>query len=477
MAELGSSPVADFSKIAQTGLAFSEKASQRSAARHQNVVQAFEKTEQERMQMQQNLLMLPPEAAAQLTAKVEMAMEERSKAIMAGSSILTGQTGKEFTDIAMTAAKISAVNKDLVDKYEKVRQSSQYLTNKDAYDAWFDGSKQVLTEAAAQGLDGAAQLDFFQPPTLQPDVDVISRTVPTFQRDFNPQQYVVTKDTGKVKSVSFDEKKAKVDASSFAMKQYDLGLDVTRDIDYQSVLRMYPEAGPDEVYELVSEFKSVEDELASKNIKRMEDIDAIDGITASEARRLRNGMRYLESREGVMNDYSDGLVNSIRFNEKKDVASDGGAGRDYILDFGRNRGGFGSMGFSPAAIQDAGYAPNQIVGYSSTKGGTKKQYGNGVETRYYEGLIYDGKDYKVMSYRIKPDFLQTYQSLSPEEKRDAVLDETKFDQVIEPLQKIRGDIPAKELAAMQQIAQEEYSAAKSQVSGGLGSLAKQSGLK
>ena len=464
MAELGGSPVADFSKIGQVGQFYAEKASQRSATAHQNLTNAYEQSQQALQGAKQQMLMLPPEAAAIMAGQVEEALQERSKAIMGGSATITGRSTQGFQDLAMSAAKIGSVNKDLVTKYERLRQSDDYLANKEAYDSWYEASQMTIATSAMGGLDGAAQLDFFQPPLLQPDTDILKYGANLFQNEFSPGQYADRYAGAKGSGIRFNEKKAQTDAKSFVESQYTRGYvggenDMALDIDYQSVQRLHKGAKPAEVTELIKTYKQIEDELSTRGLTSAADIEALEGVPASEKRRLKGGLDYINSRQGVMSDVEEGLVNSVRIDEVFTPASTGGGSGPKVGDFGMNKGTYGSIqSIQPDTINAAGLDANAPIGYVSTKGGNLDKYGSGSAMRYYEGLIYDGNNFKVLAYKPTPDFLQQLQtnSLTPEQIQNAIFDDSKFSQVLEDPRKLSGDIPSSEWALMQQIAQAKY---------------------
>ena len=187
------------------------------AEKQQNELKAaYAATEQQRSAANQAMLMLPPEAAEVMSQQLEKVMTERSKAIMGGSSIATGQSGQEFQELAMTAAKIGQVNKDLVDKYQRIRQSEEYSKNKLAYDTWYNSASETIAVAAESGLEGASQLDFFQPPVLQPDADIVQKNIPLYQRDFNPNMYQVVKQTGLTVTTTFDEAMYEIEEMNYS---------------------------------------------------------------------------------------------------------------------------------------------------------------------------------------------------------------------------------------------------------------------
>jgi|SaaInl74LU_5_DNA_1037368.scaffolds.fasta_scaffold01914_3 uncharacterized protein YrrD len=468
MAELGSSPVADFSKVSEIGLRFQAQAQQRSAVAHQNLVNAYEKSNQQLQEAKQQMMMLPPDVAAEFSVNVEKALNARAESIMSGSAGAVNMSTGDFADIAISAAKVSTVYKDLVNKYEKVRQSDQYAQNKAAYDEWYNISTETIKVQSAQGLDGAAQLDFFQPPVLQPDMDILAVQVPKFKGKFNPSQYINQYSTEKGQGVSFREKEAATAASGYIRGEYTNDTKVESDVDYQAAFRLNPEAKPEEVMAQVNEYKQIEDELSLQGIKTQQDIEKIDNISASEKRRLQRGLSFLTSREEVFNDLTTGLVNSIRIDEQFTAYKSTG-GEDKSTDFGHSFGMADDMSFDDKALQAAGYTAGQRFGYASTKNGSRRQYGSGNRMRYYEGIVFDGKEYKAVTYKPTPSFIAQLASnveMGTQDIESQLLDPNKFYQSIEPINKIKGDIPSGEFSVMVSLAEQEYKAGLARIANG-----------
>jgi len=458
MAELGSSPVADYSNLSEVGLRFQERAQQRSAIAHQNLVKSYEESNQQLMQAKQQMMMLPPSVAAEFSINVENALNKRAESIMSGSSTAVDMSTGDFADMSISAAKVSAVYKDLVSKYERVRQSEQYAQNKEAYDEWYNLSTETIRVQSSQGLDGAAQLDFFQPPVLQPDTNIIEYGAQLFQTEFKPSQFYNQYSTDKGQGVKFEKGKAKAAATSFVADQYgDANGKMQADIDYLSVMNMKPEAKPEEVLADIARFKSLEDELTANGLTTAEAINAQQGVPASVKREQLQGLKFIQSRETVMDQTADAFVNSIAIDENFTAYRSTGGGGEDLGDYGMNKGVISQIqNISPDTIVAAGFKPDAKIGYSSNKSGTRKTYGAGSAMRYYDGLIYDGTGFKVLAYKPTPDFLQNVGSMTDEQIRAAVMDESKFTQVIEETKQLRGDIPAAQLSAMQQIAKQQY---------------------
>lgn len=456
MAELGSSPVADYSKIGQIGLHFQQRAQQRSADEFKNVQIAFEQSNEQLQSAKQQMMMLPEGVAAQFSEEIEKVLESRATAILGGSSVSTSQSTQEFQNIAMAAAKIGAVNKDLVSKYEKVRQSAEYAKNKEAYDLWYETANETISVQAAQGLDGAAQLDFFQPPILQPDIDIIEHGTALFQNAHNPAQYRVPYNNAGGSGVKFNEEGAKSDAVSFIQKQYDLGgSEMAQDIDYQSVQRLHGEAKPDSILELISSYKDIEDELTTRGLKSSSDVDALEGVSASDKRRLKSGLEFINSRQGVMDDTAAGFVSSIRIADSHTPAttSKGGGVAD---DFGWSATTYENI-LSAATITKENLTPGAPIGFVSTKGAATDSYGKGENMRYYDGMTFDGESYMIRGYRPSAEWLASAASrtIDAEGIKDALF-EGNFTEMLIPLSRVSGDIPNAELQTMINLAEQNY---------------------
>jgi len=457
MAELGSSPVADYSKIGQIGLHFQQRAQQRSADEFKNVQIAFEQSNEQLQSAKQQMMMLPEGVAAQFSEEIEKVLESRATAILGGSSVSTSQSTQEFQNIAMAAAKIGAVNKDLVSKYEKVRQSTEYAKNKEAYDLWYETANETISVQAAQGLDGAAQLDFFQPPILQPDIDIIEYGTKLFQNAHNPAQYSVRYNNAGGSGVKFNEEGAKSDAVSFIQKQYDLGgSEMAQDIDYQSVQRLHGEANPDSILELISSYKDIEDELTTLGLKSSSDVDALEGVSASDKRRLKSGLEFMNSRQGVMDDTATGLANSIRTPNSYTPASTSKGG-GVADDFGWSATTYGNI-LSAATITKENLTPGAPIGFASTKGAATDSYGQGETKRYYDGMIFDGESYMIRGYRPSREWLASIaasRTIDAEGIKDALF-EGNFTEILMPLSLVSGDIPNTELQTMMSLAEQNY---------------------
>lgn len=465
MAELGSSPVADYSRLSEVGLRFQERAQQRSAVAHQNLVKSYEESNQQLMQAKQQMMMLPPSIAAEFSINVENALNNRAEAIMSGSAGAVDMSTSDFADISISAAKISTVYKDLVDKYERVRQSEEYAKNKTAYDAWFDISNQTIAVQASQGIDGAAQLDFFQPPVLQPDIDIVTRNVQIYKNNYNPADYQVVTQSGRTTTTTFDEAKAFVNAKQQTMELYnDANSETFTDLNYATTLALHPELrnNPEAIMAISSsmaEAGGMEDRLSELGTF---DDDAIDGLNvpASEKRELKNALRWVNERDRQLLGHAQQLVESVRFRDQKHTLQATSSGSNPKDDFGRSFGsGTQVIGATSTALSNAGYTTGQKFGFASTKGGTRKQVGSGQNMMYYEGILYDGTDYKALVYKPTASFLAQITSganFTEAELAAAILDPSKFEQAIVSAGNIQGDIPSGDYRLMKEIAEEEY---------------------
>ena len=455
----------DYSKVGAQGFQISQQAGARAQKKHDELKSAFAATEQQRATAQQQMLQLPPEAAAVMSAQLEQVMNDRAKAIMGGSSLQTSQSGQAFQDLAMSAAKISSVNKDLVAKYEQVRKSEEYMKNKTAYDAWYNESSRIIADSAMGGLDGAAQLDFFQPPVLQPDIDIVTRNVQVYKNNYNPADYQVVTQSGLTTTTVFDEAKAKVNAVQQTADLYnDANSETFTDLNYATTLALHPELqnDPEAIMAIgssMAEAGGMEDRLSELNISSNQDIDALN-VPASEKRELKSALRWVNERNNQMELHAQQLVESVRFRDQKRTAQGSSSGKNPKDDFGRNFGsGTQVVGATQTALSNAGYTTGQKFGFASTKGGTRKQVGSGQNMMYYEGILYDGTDYKALVYKPTPGFLAQITAgtnFTEDELAAAILDPSKFEQAIVAASSIKGDIPSGDYRIMESIAEEEY---------------------
>lgn len=464
MAELGSKPVADYSNIGAAGFQISQQAGARNQQRHQELKSVYAATEQQRNAAKSAMLTLPPAAASVLATQLEQAMKERSKAIMGGSSLATGQSGQQFQDLAMTAAKIGQVNKDLVDKYQRVRQSEEYSKNRLAYDAWYDEATTIIADSAKGGLDGAAQLDFFQPPVLQPDADIVQKNIQLYQRDFNPNQYQVVKQTGLTTTTAFDEEKALQNANQFTSEQYAMGTGnkTFTDLNYQTSLRLNPDLANEpeglmEIGQQMTEPGGFEDELSNYGVATTAEIDQLD-LPASKKRELKATLNWVNKRAEVIEDHEFQLVESVRFNNQSRTSQSGGGSQNSTNDFPRNRGLSSDINLSSAVLTNAGYAGNAKFGFAGNKGGTAATFGKGAQSKAFDGIIFDGNEYKAIAYVPKQSWIAQLQAgnASSEGIATDMFDANKYEQQIVPLKTIQGAIPSGELSTMQSIAKQEY---------------------
>jgi len=176
----------------------------------------------------------------------------------------------------------------------------------------------------------------------------------------------------------------------------------------------------------------------------------------------------LTSREEVFNDLTTGLVNSIRIDEQFTAYKSTG-GEDKSTDFGHSFGMADDMSFDDKALQAAGYTAGQRFGYASTKNGSRRQYGSGNRMRYYEGIVFDGKEYKAVTYKPTPSFIAQLASnveMGTQDIESQLLDPNKFYQSIEPINKIKGDIPSGEFSVMVSLAEQEYKAGLARIANG-----------
>ena len=455
----GGSPVADYTDVGNLGMSLYAAQAARNDASHKELMGAVELSNKALTESKKHMMSLPSDVGAVYAEKIEQALEARSKAIMSGGSAVTVSPSiQEFQDLSIGAAKLSAVNIDLVNKFEQMRQSKEYPENKEVYDKWYENSQGIITEAAKGDISAVSQLDFFQPPIKEQDLDIIKYGANLFQNAYNAGQYVKTDSKG---SSVFQEKTASGDADAFIEKQYNLGSQMTSDINSLAALKLESEQTPAETNESVLRYLALEDSLTSQEIKTPQQIDALN-ISASEKRELKNGLAFMEARKEVKSDVSKGLVNSVRqANRTGTNSSDNGA--TPYGDFGGNAGNLVSMNINPEAAKNLGLNPVGTYGYSSTKSGTKKQYGNDKEMLYYEGIIYDGKNYYGSAYKPSESFLSAMKNLTPEERREAILNPINLEGIIVPLQAIRGDIPKKDLQTMRQVAKDEYASAVQQL--------------
>jgi hypothetical protein len=463
MAELGASPVADYSKIGQQGFQISQQASMRAEKEQNELKAAYAATEQQRSAANQAMLMLPPEAAGVMSQHLEKVMTERSKAIMGGSSIATGQSGQEFQELAMTAAKIGQVNKDLVDKYQRIRQSEEYSKNKLAYDTWYNSASETIAVAAESGLEGASQLDFFQPPVLQPDVDIVQKNIPLYQRDFNPNMYQVVKQTGLTVTTTFDEARATENARQFTADQYNAGPGnrTFNDLNYQTSLRLNPDLAndPEALMEIGNQMTTpggFEDQLSEMGVKTAAEIDAL-SITASEKRQLKATLKWVSERDNVQEDHVFQLVESVRFNDQRRT-SQGSQSGPNIGDFPRSRGEANQINLSTNTLTSAGYKSDQKFGFAGNKNGTAKKFGSGAQSKAFDGIIYDGTGYKAITYVPKQSWINQIiaGTAQPGDIANDMFDPTKYEQTITGLSVIQGAIPSEDLILMKKIAEDEY---------------------
>ena len=454
----GGSPVADYTDVGNLGMSLYAAQAARNDASHKELMGAVELSNKALTESKKHMMSLPSDVGAVYAEKIEQALEARSKAIMSGGSAVTVSPSiQEFQDLSIGAAKLSAVNIDLVNKFEKMRQSKEYLENKEVYDKWYENSQGIITETAKGDISAVSQLDFFQPPIKEQDLDIIKYGANLFQNAYNAGQYMEKDGKG---SSFFQEKTASSDADAFIEKQYNLGSQMASDINSLAALKLEGEQTPAETNESVLRYLSLEDDLTSQEIKTPQQIDALN-ISASEKRELKNGLAFMEARKEVKSDVSKGLVNSVRQANHIGTKSSDDVGTPYG-DFGGNAGNLVNMNINPEAAKNLGLNPVGTYGYSSTKSGTRKQYGNDKEMLYYEGIIFDGKNYYGSAYKPSESFLSTIHDLSTEELKEAVLNPVNFEGIIVPLQKIRGDIPKKDLYTMQQVARDEYRMAKGQ---------------
>jgi hypothetical protein len=414
------------------------------------------------MQAKQQMMMLPPSVAAEFSINVENALNNRAEAIMSGSAGAVDMSTSDFADISISAAKISAVYKDLVSKYENVRQSEEYAKNKTAYDTWFDMSNQTISVQASQGIDGAAQLDFFQPPILQPDIDVVTENVITFQRDYNPEDYRVITQVGATITTSFDESKAYENAVEMTKTYYNKGNSRTfTDLNYAASLALNPELRNDPeaimaISSSMAEPGGMEDRLDELNVTKESDIDGL-SVLASEKRELKNALRWVKERDRQLELHAQQLVESVRFRDTNRTSRAGGSSA---------RGKFGSnfgtgdvvIGATSSALSSAGYSSTQKFGFASTKAGSRKQVGQGQNLMYYEGIFFDGSKHKALVYKPTASFLSQIQAggLTDSQIASAILDPALFEQKIVDASLIKGDIPTEDWNIMTDLSEQEY---------------------
>ena len=180
----------------------------------------------------------------------------------------------------------------------------------------------------------------------------------------------------------------------------------------------------------------------------------------SEKRELKSALRWVNERNNQMELHAQQLVESVRFRDQKRTAQGSGSSKNPKDDFGRNFGsGTQVVGATQTALSNAGYTTGQKFGFASTKGGTRKQVGSGQNMMYYEGILYDGTDYKALVYKPTPGFLAQITAgtnFTEDELAAAILDPSKFEQAIVAASSIKGDIPSGDYRIMESIAEEEY---------------------
>ncbi len=452
----GGSPVADFSKVGQIGLSFYAARAARDEARHKELLEAVAVSDAALANSKKYIMSLPPDVASIYSEKVDVELQKRAEAIMkGGSSTSMGASTQAFQDLSIGAAKMSTISNDLVTKFEKMRQSDDYLSNKEVYDEWFDKSKQVITETAKGDIDAIAQLDFFQPPVAEQDMDIIKYGANEFQNAFNPNQYVKTKKDG---SVVFQESEALINAGEYIEKQYDVSTQWQTDIDALAVSFLNPELDPSEANDAIVNYKNIEDRLSVAGITTVEQVDAVEGITATDKRELKSGLMFIDARDGVKADIQKGLVNSIRIADRPATSSSSEGGLD-LSDYPGSAGvlSIESLNIAPEAAKKLGLDASGIYGASGTKGRSHR-LGQGTTTIYIDGILYDGTNYYGNAQVLSPTFMEEYLSgqRSTEELNDALMSGGEFVPEIVNMSRIAGDIPTKDLRAMKAVAKIQY---------------------
>ena len=452
----GGSPVADFSQVGKIGLSFYAARAARDESRHKELLGAVAASDAALADSKKYIMSLPSEVASIYSKKVEVELQKRAEAIMkGGSSTSMGASTQAFQDLSIGAAKMSTISNDLVTKFEEMRQSDDYRPNKEVYDEWFEKSKQVITETAKGDIDAIAQLDFFQPPVVEQDTDIIKYGANEFQNAFNPSQYVKTKADG---AVVFQEGEALVNAGQFIEKQYDVSSQWQTDIDSLAVGFLNPDLEPSKVNEAIINYKNIEDRLSVDGITTVEQVDALEGITATEKRELKSGIMFIDARDGVKSDIQKGLVNSIRIEDRPSMNSSSKGGVD-LSDYPGSAGvlSIESLNIAPEAAKKLGLDANGIYGASGTKGRSHR-LGQGATTIHIDGIIYDGKNYYGNAQVLSPTFMEQYLAghKSEKELNDALMSGGQFVSEIVKMSRISGDIPAKDLRAMKAVAYSQY---------------------
>ena len=455
----GGSPVADYTDVGNLGMSLYAAQAARNDASHKELMGAVELSNKALTESKKHMMSLPSDVGAVYAEKIEQALEARSKAIMSGGSAVTVSPSiQEFQDLSIGAAKLSAVNIDLVNKFEKMRQSEEYLENKEVYDKWYENSQGIITETAKGDITAVSQLDFFQPPIKKQELNVVADMTPRFHKSFSPANYMKPDGKG---SHFFNELMAKDYALSYVKGQYDMdGQDAT-DIDLMAVLRIDKDQTPAQSYESVLKYKGIEDALSVKGkdggpITTIQQIDALE-ILASEKRELKSGLAFLKSREEVMSEISLELARTAH--QPNQIATKS-TGSEFTppKEFAENSGTLQAMGINPDAAKALNLNTEVTYGEASTRGARLLTAGGAKNEVKFRSIIFDGKNYYGVGYKPTPDAFAAMEdeNLSVADRNAMMANPVNRVTEIVSLKTVSGAIVKEDLPGMLSVAKDAY---------------------